>query len=412
MRHLIIGAGPAGLAAAAAIRAADPAASITLLSEEQGATYSRPLISYWLGREIREDQLAVPASALPEAELRTGVKVVALVPEARQLRLDTGEVLPYDRLLLATGAVSKPLGLAGEGAENLFGLRTRDDAEGIDREIHRGARRVAVLGGGLVGVKAAQALAARGLETHLCVTSAFPLSRNVDSGAGSLLVGALEDEGVRVHLGQRPAALQTHNGRVTAVVFDPPAGRLDCDLVVRGKGVLPRTELLEGFGFPVGDGVPTDTCLRTPLPDVWAAGDVALTRDVISGEPSLHAIWPAAVEQGTLAGRNMAGAELEYPGALAMNAVGVGGLFVVAAGLTRPDNGSCRARIDRHPNLVQYRAVVDRDGALVGVVAVGHPDQAGILVAAVRAGALSGELPFDSLDRRLHWGRFALAGQR
>lgn len=409
MKHLIIGASAAGLAAAEAILEADPAAAVTLLGEERHPPYSRPLISYLLARQVPEERLALPSRALSRLQLRTDARAVALDPHRKTVRLASGEVVSYDRLLLATGAASKPLGLAGEDAPNVFGLRTRDDAAAIDGELAAGAQAAVVLGGGLVGVKAAQALAARGLRCHLCVSSPFPLSRNIDPEAGELVTAALQAEGVRVHLGYRPVGLEVADGRVTAVAFAAPAERLACDLVIRGKGVEPRTELLEGLGVPVTDGVTTDATLRTPLPDVWAAGDVARTRDVISGDPAPHALWPMAVEQGTLAGRNMAGAGLEYPGSLGMNTVHLGDRFVVSAGLTNPPNGACRVHTRRDPVRGAYRRVVERDGTLVGVVAVGHPDQAGVLTAAVRRGARTGELPFDPLDSRLHWGRYAFA---
>ncbi|GAB4286859.1 MAG: FAD-dependent oxidoreductase [Deferrisomatales bacterium] len=415
MRHVVVGASAAGLAAAEAILSIDPAAHVTLLTEEPHPPYCRPLISYWLAQEIPEDRFPLPSPVLSRVELRTGVRAVALDPEGRRLELASGERLAYDRLCLATGAASKPLGLEGEGAPNVFGFRTRDDARGIAEEIDRGARRALVLGGGLVGVKAALALAARGVETRLCIASPHPLSQTVDEGAGALVAAALEEAGVRVAAGWKPQGLRVEGGRVTAVGFAPGPRWEPCDLVIRGKGVAPRVELFEALGAGSAQGVATDETLATPLPHVWAAGDAVLSFDLAWERPRLHAIWPAAVEQGTVAGRNMAGARESYPGSLAMNAVKIGDLFAVSVGIVRPPEGPYAVRTRREPARRLYRRVVTRQGRLVGAVFAGPDDgaagvhQAGLLVSAVRAGRRADELPFDPLEDRIHWGRVACA---
>jgi NAD(P)H-nitrite reductase large subunit len=182
-----------------------------------------------------------------------------------------------------------------------------------------------------------------------------------------------------------------------------------CDLVVRGKGVDPRTELARGFDFDVDSGIPTDAELRTPLPDVWAVGDAALTFDVAHRRQRVNAIWPMAVEQGTVAGRNMAGARQTYEGSLAMNSVRVGELHVVSAGVTRPPDGSYEVRTRGDGSRPGYRKIVLQDGILVGAIFAGGADQAGLAVSAIRQGARLDELPYDPLDERIHWGRYAFA---
>ncbi|MHB8764903.1 MAG: NAD(P)/FAD-dependent oxidoreductase, partial [Deferrisomatales bacterium] len=320
------------------------------------------------------------------------------------------ELLPYDRLCLATGAAPKPLGLAGDDAPNVVGFRTRADLAALEAELARGARRAVVLGGGLVGVKAAQALAARGVETALCATSGHLLSQSVDAPAGALVAAALRAAEVRVELDARPVALRAEGGRVTGVRFEPPGALEPCDLVVVGKGVAPRAELAAGFGFDVSRGVPADVQLRTPLPDVWVAGDAALTHDLAWGQPRGNALWPLAVEQGALAGRNLAGAGETYPGSLAMNSLWVGDLHVVSAGIVTPPDPTYREHAAQAPGRGTYRKLVTRDGILVGAVFAGNADQAGLLVAAVRARTRLDDLPFDPLADRLHWGRYAFAG--
>lgn len=415
MHHVIVGASAAGLAAAEAILSLEPSADVTLLSEEEHRPYCRPLISYRLAGETPDTLFSIPSPAWTSVTLKTGTRAVSLDPVEKLLRLGSGETLAYDRLCLATGAASKPLGLAGEESPNVIGFRTREDLDGIEAEIASGTRRALVLGGGLVGVKAAHALAARGLETLLCITSEHPLSQAVDATAGAMVLGALEADGVRVCVGHRPAELRVAKGRIAEVRFDPP-GRVErCDLVIRGKGVAPRTELAAGFGFEASHGLPVDEHLRTPLPDVWAAGDAAAPFDVAWGLPRINAIWPMAVEQGALAGRNMAGAREPYSGGVGMNSLKVAGLYVVSVGVTRPPDGSFRSVCAGGQGEDYYRKVVTREGRLVGAILAGLEGerdavhQAGMLVSAVRRGARLEELPFDPLDRRARWDRYAFS---
>jgi NAD(P)H-nitrite reductase large subunit len=407
MRYVVVGASAAGLAAAEGILEVDPGADVLLLSDEPHAPYCRPLISYWLARETPATLFSLPCPALERVEFRTGERAVALDADARRLTLDGGEVVPFDRLCVATGAQSRPLGLDGEACANVYGFRTRDDADALDAELLRGAERAIVLGGGLVGVKAAHALAARGVATSLWAASGFLLSQAVDETAGLLVARALEAEGVRVHVGCRPVALRIAGGRVTGVRFEPPGELEPCDLVVRGKGVTPRGELLGGEG---ADGVLADPELRSALPEVWVAGDVALTQDVAWNVPRLNAIWPAAVEQGRLAGRNMAGARETYGGSLAMNSLRLGPLHLVSAGITRPPPGPFRVLKDEDLARGYYRRVVLREGRLVGAVFAGETEGAGMLVTAIRVGARLEDLPFHPLERRPQWGAYAFSG--
>ncbi|MBI5014781.1 MAG: FAD-dependent oxidoreductase [Deltaproteobacteria bacterium] len=406
MRYVIIGASAAGMAGAQAVLELDPAAEVVILSEEVDAPYCRPLLSYWLAGETAEDLFALAAPALTRVDLRLGARAQAIEPGAKRLRLASGEALTYDRLLLATGAASATLEVPGEELPNVRGFRTRSDAATLDEALRAGAHQALVLGGGLVGIKAAHALAARGASVTLCVASSHPLSQAVDREAGALVADALREEGIEVRPGLAPSGIEEACGRAAAVTF-AGAWRAPCDLVVVGKGVTPRTELLADLGFAVSGGVPVDAGLRTPLPDVWAAGDVALATDTAWGRPRVNAVWPMAVEQGALAGRNMAGAGETYAGSLGMNSIRVGRLELISAGITRAPDPTYeeRAALDRRARL--YRKVVLKDGRIVGTIFAGAADQAGLVVSAIRRGARFDELPFDPLEPRIHWGRYA-----
>lgn len=410
MRYVIVGASAAGLAAARTVREADPAAEVLLLSEERDPPYCRPLISYWLAGETPEKLL--PMRVAEGVELRLSARAATLDADRKRVHLTSGQELAYDRLLLATGASSARLGVGGEDLPNVRALRTLDDARALDADLRAGAARALVLGGGLVGVKAAQALARRGASVALCMGSAHPLSQVVDEAAGTLVADALAEEGVEVLSGLAPVQVAERGGRAVGVTFAGDTSPRPCDLAVVGKGVVPRSELARGPRCDARVGIPVDGGLRTPLPDVWAAGDAALAFDAAWGRPRVNAIWPMAVEQGELAGRNMAGAAETYAGAVGMNSLRVGSLELVSAGVTRPPDPSYEVRAELDRARRRYRKLVLRDGRVVGMVFAGAADQAGLLVSAVRRGARLDELPFDPLAPGIHWGRYAFAEKR
>jgi NADPH-dependent 2,4-dienoyl-CoA reductase/sulfur reductase-like enzyme len=399
------------LAAAEAILEVEPGAEIVLLSEEDRPPYARPLISYWLAGETPAELFPLPTQAIDRTDFRRGRRAVGLDAAARRLDLDDGASLSYDRLLLATGAAPRPLGLVGEGAPNVFGFRTWGDAEAIDAAIRAGARRAVVLGAGLVGVKASEALAARGLEVTLCASSPQPLSQVVDDEAGSLAAQALREEGIQVFTGWVPEGFEFRGARVSAVRFAPPGGTEDCDLVIRAKGVSSRAELAGEAGG--ARGIPVDPTLRTALPRVWAAGDAARGADGVRGEPWSNALWPIAEGQGRAAGRAMAGCDERYEDNYARNSLRVGPLHLVSAGVLRPSGEGFDARTRRFPG-GDYRKVVCREGCLVGFVSVSRDSRAcgadGMVVAAVGRGARLDELPFSPLDPKAHWGNHVFSG--
>lgn len=408
MRYVIVGASAAGLAGAQAILDLDPAAEVTLLSEETDTPYCRPLISYWLSGDTPEDLFPLPSAALLKADLRLGTRVRSLEPQARRLRLDSGEALAYDRLLLATGAASSPLGISGEELPNVRGFRTRSDAGALDAALRAGARRALVLGGGLVGVKAAHALAARGAVVTLCIGSSHPLSQAVDGVAGGLVAEALAEEDIELRTGLTPVGIEDQDGRAAAVVFGS-GEREPCDVAVVGKGVTPRTELVSGLGLDASGGIRVDASMLTALPHVWAAGDAVVAFDAAWGRPRANAIWPMAVEQGALAGRNMAGADETYEGSLGMNSIRVGRLDLISAGITRAPDDSFEETSAFDARRRVYRKLVLKNGRLVGMIFAGKADQAGLVVSAIRRGARLDELPFDPLETGIHWGAYAFS---
>jgi nitrite reductase (NADH) large subunit len=309
-RYVIIGASAAGSSAAETLRRHAPKAQITVVSDEK-ITYSKPLLSYYLAGHLGEEQLFFRA---PDFYERYGIqrihaRAVGLRPEKSTVELSDGQNLQYDKLLLATGAAPRFPKIEGIRREGVFGLRKLEDAQGILARLPS-TKRAVVLGGGLVGLKAAAALKERGLSVTVLVDSPHVLSQMLDESSARIFEKIFEQNGVTIYTKAKPVAVlgtqhiegvQLASGEV-----------VECDVVVVGKGVDPRLELLEGTPIRKDYGVLVDDYLRTSVENIYAAGDVAQARDVLRGEPWINALWPCAVEQGRVAALNMLGRAMSY----------------------------------------------------------------------------------------------------
>lgn len=302
-RYLIVGGGMAGHAAAAAVRALDPAGTIALLGEERDRPYARPPLSkgLWLGQE--EESVFLPEVA--GVELRIGRRAVALDPLRREVRDDQGEVHRYEKLLLATGGAPRRLPLAGDPPivylRTLADFRRLRDAPG---------RRVLVIGGGFIGSEVAAAMASSGRE----VTMVFPEpaigARVFPADLAAEVTRVFREKGVNVIDGETVAAVEARGGAVAVRTGGGEA--LVTDTVVAGVGLRPETGLAEEAGLRCADGVEVDAFLRTSAEDVWAAGDVARFPCAPLGETIRVEHEDAALSMGHTAGRNMAGAGEPY----------------------------------------------------------------------------------------------------
>lgn len=395
VRYVIVGNSAAGLAAASSLRAAAPEAEIILIDGEEGPAYSRVLTSYAISGQVPLERLfLVDGSFYRERgiEARFGQRVAGLRAGENALELESGERVGFDRLLVATGASPQRLEVPGAGRPGVFTLRTRADAQAI-RQAAQGAKQAVVVGGGLVAFKAAEALHTLGLAVTMVVSSSRVLSQMLDPVTAGLVLAHLARFGLTVLLGESVAEVRG-NGRTLHVVTDQ--GReLPCDLVVVGKGVRPNVGWLAGSGVAVNRGVVVDEFLRTSRPRVYAAGDVAETWDLARDERRVNALWGNAVEQGRIAGLNLAapsGASLAYPGSLSENSLHWGDLSVITVGHVNPPAEDPSYRIhERRAGDRFYRRLVFRDGRLVGAVLFGDVRGAGILRSLIQAGAGQGK---------------------
>jgi NADPH-dependent 2,4-dienoyl-CoA reductase/sulfur reductase-like enzyme len=301
-RYLIVGGGMTGHAAAAALREADPGGAVVLLGAEPERPYARPPLSkgLWLGKP--EESVWLPE--VPGLSFLPGRRAVALDTRARAVLDDRGEVHRYDELLLATGGAPRRL---PSGGDRIVYLRTLADFRRL-RAV--AGRRVAVIGGGFVGSEIAAALAASGKEVTMIFPEAAVGARAYPAELAAFVTRTFVERGVRVLAGATVAAVEPRGD--ATVVLTGSGERLVADAVVAGLGIRPETGLAEEAGIRCSDGIEVDEWLRTSAPHVYAAGDVARFPSAALGERLRVEHEDAALTQGRLAGRNMAGANEPY----------------------------------------------------------------------------------------------------
>jgi 3-phenylpropionate/trans-cinnamate dioxygenase ferredoxin reductase subunit len=310
---VIVGASLAGAKAAEALRDHGFDGRVVLIGAEHDRPYERPPLSKeYLRGEAGRERLYVHDEgfyAEHDIELRLGRTAVDLDPALKQLELDDGERLRYDRLLLATGSEPRRPAIPGANLDGVVTLRSAADSDRLRERFDRAAAAV-VVGAGWIGAEVAASARQRGLEVTLVAPQTVPLERVLGREVGAVYRDVHADHGVRLLLGTGVESFA--GGGAVERVHTSDGQVIESDLVVVGVGARPRTELAERAGLAVGDGVLVDERLRTSAPDVFAAGDIANARHPFYREAIRVEHWDNALHQGPLAARSMLGAVDAY----------------------------------------------------------------------------------------------------
>ena len=398
MRYIIIGGSAAGISAVEAIRSVDRTSPIELFSSEGTPFYSRVLLSYYIAGAITKEELHFrPLEFFSENKVKAhlGQRVERVLPESKSIRMEDGREYPFDRLLIATGSSPKILDVPGKEKNGVVVMRNIDHAQEIVNRLE-GIKTACVLGGGLIGLRTGYALSVRGVKVKIIVKSSHVLSQMLDRESAEMIEGAMREHGVDIRTG-RDAVEIVGKESVEGVILDN-GERINCQLVVIGKGVQPNVDFLSSTQIRVNEGIVADETMRTSLPDIYVAGDVAETYDLSTGRMGVNAIWPCAFEQGRVAGLNMAGKKAKYDGSFRMNSLDFYGLPVISMGITRID-GNQFQQVQRKTKST-YRKLVLRDGCIVGAILVGQVQKAGILTTLLKKKVnVSGDVPLLMSDR-------------
>jgi nitrite reductase (NADH) large subunit len=378
-RILIVGAGVAGITAAESAREIAPAAAITVVSAEPGAPYLRLNLTRFLAGEVDAASLAMKEPAW-FAENRIEIAhgdVVDLGLGDRRALLRDGRALPWERLVIAAGAHAFVPPFPGATRGGVHVLRTLADATAILGGVARGTRAVCV-GGGLLGLEAAGALARRGAHVSVLEGWGWLLPRQLPERGGRLLAEALAATGIRVVHGAKVKEI-AGDEKARAVVLESGEEH-PADLVLLATGVRPNSWLARRAGIKVDAGAVVDDGMRTSAAGVFAAGDVAEHRGTVYG------IWPAAYATGQVAGINAAGGAAEMGRMPLSNRIKVLGVDLFSVGAVSPTDGNSRV-FDEEPRPGVFRRLVTHDGALIGAALYGDTAAADLVKAAIETGA-------------------------
>ncbi|MBI5635190.1 MAG: NAD(P)/FAD-dependent oxidoreductase [Nitrospirae bacterium] len=365
MKHIIIGNGVAGTTAAFEIRKADPSASIQIVTEEPYPFYSRIRLPEFLAGSLDEQELVIRKPSWYEEHrisLSLNTRVTAIDPASKKIITSAGESLPYDRLLVATGANCFVPPISGAEKQGVFTLRGLEDAQKIREYAIRSEGDVLLIGGGVLGLEAGYGLMKAGCK--ITVVEFFPrlLPRQLDEQGAKILQQKMESMGFTFHLAAKSKEISGRDAAEALILED--GTQIGCDMVIISAGIRYNVKLLENHGAAIEKGVVVNDRMETGIPDIFAAGDLVQHRGICYG------IWPAAEQQGQTAGINMAGGNVEYGGTVISNTLTVAGIDVFAAGDIDADRNKESITSADSEKFI-YRKLVFDNNRIVGAILLG-----------------------------------------
>jgi NAD(P)H-nitrite reductase large subunit len=324
MSYVIIGNGPAAVFAVEGIRLHDKNTPITIISKEDQYAYGRPLITYQLAGVIAREKMFLRDASFYEknqVQVLLNKAAVKIDVKKKKVILNTKEEIPYQKLLIASGGTPfVPVNYQElMKNENVMSFITWSDMEKLEKLMPK-LEKVMIIGGGLIGIKAAEALVMRGKKVYIAELSNRVLTTVMDEKGAYYFHKELEAQNVTLYLEDTVKDFKSQGGQVSSVTLNS-GKEVQVDAVIVAIGVKPAMEFLEGTGITTGRGILVNEKLQSSEADIYAAGDISESSDFIYKDKRLGPIWFAASEQGRIAGENMAGANKSYLGRIVMNAI-------------------------------------------------------------------------------------------
>lgn len=386
MKYVIIGNSTAAIGCIEAIRENDNAGEIIVISNESHHTYGRPLISYLLcGKTTEEKMKYRPDNFYTVNNVTTmfGKEAIKIDAKKKEVLLNDGVNVSYDKLLVATG--SSPFIPPMKGLDNVekkFTFMTLDDAKNLEAAITADSK-VLIIGAGLIGLKCAEGIYKRVNKITVVDMANRILPSILDEEGSEIVMTHIQNCGIDFILSDSVDEFAKNKA------FLKSGKVIEYDVVVIAVGVRPNTKLLEEAGGKVNKGILIDSGSTTTLPDIFSAGDCTVSHDISANEDRILAILPNAYQQGYTAGINMSGGTLVFEKAIPMNAIGFDGLHIITAGTY---DGDVYIKKDKH----NYKKLFSKDNLLKGFIMIGDIERAGIYTSMIRD-----QTPLDSIDFEL-----------
>jgi len=407
---VVLGTGIAGVTAADFVRRGHPDCEVHLVGMESHLLYNRMGISRLVyGRSAMTGLYLLSEQWYADNRISTWLNTIATGIDLthRRVQLGTGDVLVFDRLILATGSSSTVPAIEGFGAPGTFVLRQAADAIQIRSYAQQNAAKHAVVaGGGLLGLEAAHALHELGLQVTVLERGARLLSRQIDGRCSELVRAHFDRLGIQVLYGAETAAVraQSGSGHIDAVVL-VDGSVLPCEVFLACVGIRPNTDLARAAGIAVNRGVIVDDRMQSSAPGVFAAGDLAEHDGLVLG------LWPIGAKQGEVAAVNALGGDARLTAEIPATILKGVGLELSSIGRVQPEVGD-EVIVDEDPAAPSYRRLVVSRGIVAGALVLGHhPDFLASATAAVKKRLLIDAWTMDQL-RAGNWMVLKDAGRR
>jgi len=385
MKYVIIGNSTAAVGTVEGIRSIDKNGEIVIISDEKYHTYSRPLISYLLwGKTDLQKMQYRPDDFYKKnnVTLMLEKRVMKIDSAAKNVELNSGEKVSFDKLMVATG--SRPFVPPMKGLETVtdkFSFMTLNDALSLENALTRDSK-VLVVGAGLIGLKCVEGIADKVKEITVIDLADRILPSILDVEGAALVQKKIEEKGVKFVLGASVAEFTASSAKASN------GNVIDFDILVLAVGVRPNTELIKEAGGKVERGIITDNRMQTSLKDVYSAGDCVESYDITIDTSRILALLPNAYMQGNIGGINMAGGEKEFTKAVPMNAIGFFGYHIITAGSYI---GDCY-KVSENDNL---KKLYTKDNLLKGYIMIGDIKRAGIYTSLIREKKPLSEIDFE-----------------
>jgi len=381
MKYVIIGNSAAGVGAVEGIRQIDKKGEIIIISDEKYHTYSRPLISYLLLGKVTEEKMKYRDNDFyTKNNVRfIWMKVKEIEAKAKQVVLESGEKISYDKLLVGTGSsafVPSFVGLAS--VKEQFTFMSLDEAKKLEKSLDSN-KNVLIVGAGLIGLKCAEGILKRVAKITVVDLAPRILSSILDDEGAKIVQTHLESKNIEFKLSANIKSFEPN-----AAILES-GEKISFDLLVLAVGVRPNTGLLRDIA-KIDRGIIVNEKSETTAPSIYAAGDCTQTLDISSGQNKIMALLPNAYMQGECAGINMAGSEKKFDKAIPMNAIGFFGLHVVTAGNYSGD-------VYNKAESGSYKRLFYSNNKLNGFILIGNVERAGIYTSLIREST-----PLDTVD--------------
>ena len=379
MKYLIIGASAAGLACVEQIRKEDKSGSITVLTGEHYLPYSRPSISYYLKGVVKEHDMYLRKPSFYKQngiEIVTDAEVKSIDVNAKTVKAGR-KTYPYDKLCLCTG--SKPFVPPMKnvsGKENVLTFLDLESTKAVKAKANADTKAV-VIGAGLIGMKAAEGLSKICKSVDVVELSPRILPSILDAKSSKGVKKYIEENGhIKFHLGDTVTEAKSKGKKITSVILKS-GKELKCDLLILAVGVRPETALAENAELTVERGIIVDSkTMQTSNADIYAAGDCTVSTDMLDGSRKIIALWVNAVQQGRIAGSQMAGGSETLSGSYAVNAIDFYGLRICTCGLINAAGEQYNDVIKQDGD--KYKRLIFEGNKLVGFVLINSSENAGI----------------------------------